>query len=104
MGFNIQPISKTEMARKVYALDDAYHAEFRKKWRKRVSEPRSFSMSDIVSITGRAQEHLIGLEEKGSIPRATRVGKKRFYRWSEEDARLLIAIVQALPHRKQDRR
>jgi predicted DNA-binding transcriptional regulator AlpA len=98
MGFNVKPISRVDMKNRVCALDADYRAELERKLRARVNS--RFSMSDLVVMTGRAQEHLINLEKDGKIPRARRIGKKRFYRWPEDKARMIIAIVQALPHKK----
>ena len=98
-------IGRAEMARRVEALD----RDLERLRCLRVE--RRFSTQDMTRLTGWSQENLIYLEKRGLIPRARRVGglvgnpgrkargarkvkdmRGRVRRWSEEQARTIIAV------------
>jgi len=88
------PLSRAEMSRRLLKLDYQYRSEVSEKIRSRWEEGR-FTMADMVKLTGRSQEYLIKIEAKGKIPKAEHVTKKRLYQWTEEQARAIIAHVEA---------
>jgi hypothetical protein len=90
MPDTITPISKAEMTRRVTRLNQHYAELMDDKLEAMVA--KRFTMTDMVALTGWTQEYLIRLDQDGRIPRARRLGKKRTYRWTEDQARAILAF------------